>query len=277
MIGAGNFSGYAAASRANRLEEYRQDHYGMADRGDGGPKRRLMAAPRALADGGDAARTAWEIADAGTAADAAAYYVPELGGWHWAAVVGPDERDGAGSGAVALVIGPDGARTAERCPDYSAAFGEIARYVVESATDTREIVTPAEFAAMLVGPEAQPVAVSECVAAPEPERVPLPWLPAEPVAAEIPTWQPNPDLLAGLLPEPAMPAEPVAVAAESEPEPVAVARPNRLGRWARLRGWVVRQLDELVTSALEIRPQLVRLEFAPEVDRNWRRSPNARR
>ena len=247
MIREGNFSGSAAVSCANRLEEYRQDHYGMADRGDGGPKLRLMAAPRALAEGGAAARTAWEIADAGTAADAAAYYVPELGGWHWAAVVGPEERDGEGVGAVALVIGPDGARTAERCSDYSEAFGEVARFVVESATDTRQIVTPAEFAAMLADPEPVPVAA-------EPERVPLPWVPAEPDA-----WQPNADLLAGLPPglEAVLETEPVAVAA------MARAEPGDPWRGARLRGWVVRQLDALVAGALEIRPQLVRLEMTP--------------
>ena len=245
MIGPDrSFAGRVAAGRADWLEAYREDHYGMADRGDGGPKLRLTAAPRALADGGDAARTAWEIADAGTAADAAAYYVPELGGWHWAAVVGPEERGGAGGGAVALVIGPDGARTAERCSDYSEAFGEVARFLVESATDTREITTPATFAAMLADPKPVPVAA-------EPERVPLPWVPAEPDA-----WQPNADLLAGLLAHPAMVADP-AMPAER------VALPSRPGRWAWLRGWVVSQLDALVVGALEMRPQLVRLEMTP--------------
>lgn len=236
MTGSAGFSGYVAASRANRLEAWRQDHYGMAGRGDGGPKLRLMAAPRELAAGGDAATRAWEIAAAG-GAHGGAY---RLGtGWAWLGIV--DGAEHGTAGATMLTIEADGRRFAERYGAAGDAWSDLDRATAE-ATAQDEAPTPAQFLALLgIGPEP----------ALEPVRIPLPWVPAEPDA-----WQPNADLLAGLLSEPAAVLGPVL-----EPEPVAPA--TRPGRWVRVRRWAVRQLDALMAGALEIRPQLVRLEMTP--------------
>lgn len=212
----------AANSRFNRLEE--ANRYADGPRSVGGahrPAMRLHAAPRTLAADGGAARDGWQIAADGIG-NAAAYLAPELGGWHWVAVLGP--QDLGHSGAVLLTIGPDGARYAERYGSEPEAWSDM-EWIAGRAVEDRACATPAEFAAILE-PMAEPMAVLEPVAAMVTATVavrePLQWVAAvvAPVAAIL---------------------EPVAIL---EPEPVAVAAmvAEPVGRWQRVRGWVADQV-----------------------------------
>jgi len=179
---------------------------------------RLHAAPRALAADGKAARAVWQIADGGIG-NATAYLAPDLGGWHWVAVLGP--QDLGHGGAVLLTIGPDGARWVERYGDEGEAWRDM-EYIAGRAEDDRAATTPAQFAAIL-----DPVAVREPL-----QRV------AAVVAPVAVILEPEPVAVA------AMVAEPVAPVVALEP----VAAPA--GQWQRVRGWLADQVAAMVNPWL---------------------------
>lgn len=278
-------SALAANSRFNRLQEANRDQSGP--RAVGGRKVeavRLTSGPRVLKSAGSAAADAWEIADRGIRS-AAAYDAPTIGGWHWAAVIGPELRESVGS--VLLTIGPDGARAAELYGSDDEAWSDVS-WIEDNSERSTDCSTPANFARIVAGldpigpPEvaavpalevipADPVPALEVAAEPVPVAVepvarpadtldPLPWVPAP---AELPEFARIRARWAATFGPDARPVsalEPVAVAADPVPAPVARSR------WAGLRGWTADQVAAIVGPwngsrvIPDLRPRLVRME-----------------
>ena len=129
----------AANSRYDRLAEASRNPTGP--RACGGSGRRPMhlhAAPRALAQSGDAYARAWDLADDG-AISGRAYLIAD--GWHWVGIA----EDGAKSGSVLLTVGPDGTRSADRYGVSADAWADLGRYFGDDASESIELPTPAHF------------------------------------------------------------------------------------------------------------------------------------
>jgi len=250
---------------------------------------RLSSGPRVLKSAGSAAADAWEIADRGIRS-AAAYDAPAIGGWHWAAVIGPELRESAGS--VLLTIGPDGARAAELYGSDDEAWADVS-WIEDNSERSTDCDTPADFARIVAGlepvgppvlevmPALEPVAVAvlpvlevipadpvpalEPVARPADTLGPLPWVPAPAELPEFARIRARWDATFGPDARPVPALEPVAVA--DDPEPVPALEPVARSRWAGLRGWVADQVAAIVgpwngSQAIpDLRPRLVRMEF----------------
>jgi len=216
---------------------------------------RLASGPRVLKSAGSAAADAWEIADRGIRS-AAAYDAPNIGGWHWAAVIGPELRESAGS--VLLTIGPDGARAAELYGSDDEAWSDVS-WIEDNSDRSTDCSTPANFARVVAGLD--PVGPPEVAAVPALE--PLPWVPALQPIPELPEFARIRARWAATFGPDARPVsalEPVAVAADPVPAPVARSR------WAGLRGWVADQVAAIVgpwngsRDIPDLRPRLLRME-----------------
>ncbi len=132
-------SALAANSRYDRLEESNRNPTGpRACGGSGRRPMRLRAAPRGLAQSGDAYARAWQMADDGEISGRA-YLIAD--GWHWVGIA----DDPAKSGSVLLSIGPDGARTADRYGMPDDAMADLGRYFDDDARATYDAFTPAHF------------------------------------------------------------------------------------------------------------------------------------
>ncbi|MHB8394624.1 MAG: hypothetical protein ACYDC5_09005 [Candidatus Dormibacteria bacterium] len=248
---------------------------------------RLTSGPRVLKSAGSAAADAWEIAGRGIRS-AAAYDAPVIGGWHWAAVIGPELRESAGS--VLLTIGPDAARAAELYGSDDEAWSDVS-WIEDNSERSTDCSTPADFARIVAGldpvgpPEVAAVRALEVIPAdpvPVPVAVavdlpaleplvrpadilgPLPWVPAPVELPEFARIRARWAATFGPNARPVSALEPVAVA--DDPEPVPALEPVARSRWAGLRGWVADQVAAIVGPwngsrvIPDLRPRLVRME-----------------